>query len=81
MYTITYQVDSYVLFQWAECPLFHNFSNSGDLKNEKVARLASSDTYWEVINLHINIYIFMTTFASNRTEYKFHKRREKICTQ
>ena len=43
MYTITYQVYSYLPFQWAEFLVVGNLTDLDQLLNKNTARLASAD--------------------------------------
>ena len=45
VYTITYQVDSYLPFQWEVCPLVGSMTDPSTLRNDKVARPASGENF------------------------------------
>ena len=55
VYTITYQVDSYLPFKGEVWQLFGYITELGTIWNNKFTRLASGDIFWSVYTLHIQI--------------------------
>ena len=55
VYTITYQVDSYLTFQCEVFPIVGYMTDTCALWNEKVKIFASGEIFWSVKTQHLQI--------------------------
>ena len=74
VYTITYKVHWDFPFQWEVYLLVCYIPDTGYVWNETITRLASSEIFWSVNTLHVQIIYSWQRYTNNHTEYKYIKK-------